>query len=61
MSAINWLLDRKELMIVAPKPLDEVKLNINQKQLKKLFILNVVVIPLIAVVGGLLIWFRRRK
>jgi len=61
MSALNWLLDREELMVVAPKPLDEVKLNINQKQLGQLFILNVVVIPLIAVIGGLLIWFRRRK
>jgi ABC-type uncharacterized transport system involved in gliding motility auxiliary subunit len=61
MSALNWLLDREELMVVAPKPLEEVKLNIDQKQLGKLFILNVVVIPLIAVVGGLLIWIRRRK
>jgi len=61
MSALNWLLDREELMVVAPKPLKEVKLNIDQKQLGKLFIFNVVVIPLIAVVGGLLIWFRRRK
>jgi len=61
MSALNWLLDREELMVVAPKPLEEVKLNIDQKQLGRLFILNVVVIPLIAVVGGLLIWIRRRK
>jgi len=61
MSTLNWLLDREELMVVAPKPLEEVKLNIDQKQLGKLFILNVFVIPMIAVVGGLLIWFRRRK
>ncbi len=61
MSAMNWLLDREELMAIAPKPIEEVKLNLTDKQLRNLFWVNVVGIPLLAVVGGLLVWARRRK
>ena len=61
MSAMNWLLDRNELMAIAPKPIEEVKLNLTDKQLRNLFWINVVGIPLLAVAGGLLVWGRRRK
>lgn len=61
MSAMNWLLDREELMAVAPKRITEVKLNLTRKQLRDLFWINVVGIPMLAVVGGLLVWVRRRK
>jgi ABC-type uncharacterized transport system involved in gliding motility auxiliary subunit len=61
MSALNWLLDREELMAIAPKPIEEVKLSLTRKQLRNLFWVNVAGIPALAVVGGLLVWFRRRK
>jgi len=61
MSSLNWLLDREELMAIAPKPIEELKLNITQKQFRRLMGISVVSIPFIAVVGGLLVWFRRRK
>ena len=61
MSAMNWLLDREELMAIAPKPIEEVKLSLTSKQLNKLAWISVGGIPLLAVVGGLLVWARRRK
>lgn len=61
MSAMNWLLDREELMAIAPKPIEEVKLSLTSKQLRDLFWVSVVGIPVIAVAGGLLVWFLRRK
>ncbi|VGO14549.1 hypothetical protein PDESU_03112 [Pontiella desulfatans] len=61
MSALNWLLDREELMAIAPKPIEEVKLSLSKKQLRSMFWLNVTGIPAIAVVLGLLVWMRRRK
>ena len=33
MSALNWLLDREELMAIAPKPIEEIKLSLTRKQL----------------------------
>ncbi len=61
MSALNWLLNREELMAIAPKPIEEIKLNLTKKQLVNLFWINIAGIPALAGVMGLLVWFRRRK
>ena len=61
LSALNWLLDREVLMAISPKPIEEIKLSITRKQLNKIFWRTVVGIPSLAVIGGLLVWFRRRK
>ena len=61
MSALNWILDREELIAIAPKPIEEVKLSLSRKQLRNLFWINVAGIPAIAMVLGMLVWLRRRK
>jgi ABC-type uncharacterized transport system involved in gliding motility auxiliary subunit len=61
MSALNWLLDREELMAIAPKPIEQIKLNLTRKQLNHLFWINIAGIPSIAGVAGLMMWLRRRK
>jgi ABC-type uncharacterized transport system involved in gliding motility auxiliary subunit len=61
MSALNWLLDREQLMAIAPKPIEEIKLSLTRNQLRNMFWLNMVGIPSVAVVVGLLMWWRRRK
>ena len=61
MSALNWLLDREELMAIAPKPIEEIKLNLTKKQLGQLFWINIAGIPALAGIAGLLVWIRRRK
>ena len=61
MSALNWLLDREELMAIAPKPIEEIKLSLTRKQLNRLFWINIAGIPSVAGVAGLLVWLRRRK
>ena len=61
MSALNWLLDREELIAIAPKPVEEVRLSLSQKQLRGLVWINVAGIPAVAMVLGLLVWFVRRK
>jgi ABC-type uncharacterized transport system involved in gliding motility auxiliary subunit len=61
MSALNWLIDREELMAISPKPIEEVKLSLTGSQLNRLFLLTVAGIPALAVIGGMLVWFRRRK
>ncbi len=61
MNALNWLLDREELMAISPKPIEEVKLSLSRKQLNTMFWINVVGIPACAMVLGLLVWMRRRK
>ncbi len=61
MNALNWLLERDELMSIAPKPIEEVRLSLSRKQLRKWSWINVGGIPAIAVAVGFLVWLRRRK
>jgi ABC-type uncharacterized transport system involved in gliding motility auxiliary subunit len=61
MSALNWLLDREELMAIAPKPIEQIKLSLTRKQLARLFWINTAGVPAVAAVAGLLVWLRRRK
>lgn len=61
MSSLNWLLEREELMAIAPKPIEEVKLSLSRKELRGLFWINVAGVPAVAMVFGLLVWTRRRK
>ena len=61
MSALNWLLEREELIAIAPKPIEEVKLSLSRGDLRKLFWINVTGIPAVAMVLGLMVWARRRK
>jgi len=61
MSAVNWLLDRDEMMAISPKPIEEVKLSLPKEQFRLLFWINVVGIPFVAVLMGLMVWSRRRK
>lgn len=61
MSSVNWLLDREELMAIAPKPIEEIKLSLTRKQLRGLFWISVAGIPSVAGVLGACVWMRRRK
>jgi ABC-2 type transport system permease protein len=61
MNALNWLLDRDELMVIAPKPIEEVRLSLTRSQLRRMFWINVGGIPFVAVLVGLAVWFMRRK
>jgi len=61
MNSLNWLLDREELMAISAKPIEEVRISLTKKQLKGMAWLNVVGIPLIAVLIGMFVWIRRRK
>ncbi len=60
LSAMNWLLDRKELMAIAPKPLEDVRLMLDRRQLRLLGWLVIGVLPGLVAVWGVLVWLRRR-
>ncbi|MFH0880062.1 MAG: GldG family protein [Lentisphaerota bacterium] len=60
MSALNWLLDREPLMAIAPKPVEESRLLMDDAQLRWLFYMVVLAVPGIVVVMGALMWLKRR-
>ncbi|TAN38870.1 MAG: hypothetical protein EPN23_01065 [Verrucomicrobia bacterium] len=59
-SALNWLLDRKELMAIAPKAVEEYRLVLDQSQLRLLGWVTIGGLPALVAVLGFLVWLRRR-
>jgi ABC-type uncharacterized transport system involved in gliding motility auxiliary subunit len=48
-------------MAIAPKPIEDIKIALTRKQLRRQVLVNVAGIPMIAAVVGILVWLRRRK
>lgn len=61
LSALNWLLERAELMAIAPKPIEQNRLTLTELQLRMLHWIVVVVLPLLVAMAGGLVWLRRRS
>ena len=61
MSSLNWLLDREQLMAIAPKAVDDTRLKLTREKIRTLFWSTIGVIPALAALLGTALWFRRRK
>ena len=60
--AVNWLLDRSELMAgIGPRPIAEYKLTITASELSKVLWLLLAGMPGLVLLLGLVVWARRRK
>jgi ABC-type uncharacterized transport system involved in gliding motility auxiliary subunit len=61
LSALNWLLQREDLLAIASKPPDSLRLEMtpNQQVLSLLALAGVV--PAAAAFLGVLVWLRRRR
>jgi ABC-type uncharacterized transport system involved in gliding motility auxiliary subunit len=60
MSSLNWLLEREDLMAIAPKPIEGMRLMLDQRQLTRLFWVVVAGLPGLVAVMGFVVWVRRR-
>ncbi len=61
MSALNWLLDREQLMAIAPKPVHDSRLVMTRRQVTSLFWVVTFLIPGLMAVLGLGVWLQRRS
>jgi len=61
LNALNWLLDREELIGIPAKEKKNVTLSLDDKQLRQIQIAVMAVIPGIVAVFGLLNWWQRRS
>ncbi len=61
LSSVNWLLDRDELMAIAPKTPIDLRLDMDDQQARTALIVNVVGLPLIIALFGVLVWMSRRR
>ena len=61
LNSINWLLARETLMAISPKSPLNVRLQMDQGQIRTAYLLVVALIPLVVAMIGVLIWIRRSR
>jgi hypothetical protein len=58
--AVNWLVDRSQLLQVGPRPFNEYRVSLTPAQMRAIRWLLLVVFPGSVTLVGLLVWLRRR-
>ena len=61
LSSLNWLLDREEIIGIAPKPVHNMALNLTESQLGAIALSVMVILPGCAAILGLVVWLKRRR
>jgi ABC-type uncharacterized transport system involved in gliding motility auxiliary subunit len=59
-NALNWLVEREALLGIPPKKTEQVKLTLTGEQIRRIYLLAAA-LPILAVVLGAAIFFRRRR
>jgi hypothetical protein len=60
MNMVNWLSQEEDLISIRPKPPESQHLNMTARQMDRAFYLGVVGLPLLIVLTGTSVWWRRR-
>jgi hypothetical protein len=60
-NALNWLVEREALLGIPPKKTEQVRLTLTSQEIRTIYLLALVVLPGLAVVGGVATFYRRRK
>jgi ABC-type uncharacterized transport system involved in gliding motility auxiliary subunit len=61
LNSINWLVAQEAFISIRPKPPNNTPINLSQTQMRAVFWSSLVGLPLIIVLGGLSVWWRRRR
>ena len=59
--AVNWLLDRSQLLAIGPRPVREYKISLTQSQMRAVRWILLAGLPGAVLLPGLLVWARRRR
>jgi len=60
MNMFNWLVAEEDMISIRPRPPESQRLNINARQMRQVFYLGVIGLPLLIVAAGAGVWWRRR-
>lgn len=60
-NTINWLMDEEALLDLEPVTYELPVINLTNRQLRNTFILSSLLIPGLFVIGGIAVWYRRRR
>jgi gliding motility-associatede transport system auxiliary component len=59
-NALNWLVERESLLGIPPKKTEQVKLTLTQDEIRRIYLLAAA-LPILSIVLGTAVFFRRRR
>ena len=60
LNMLNWLAEEEDMITIRPKEIDDRRVNLTQKDSKLILYLCVIALPLLIVIGGVVVYFKRR-
>jgi len=60
MNMMNWLSSDEDLISIRPKEPEDRRLSLSRQQMTTIFYSSVAGLPLLVILGGLAVWWRRR-
>ena len=60
LNAVNWLSSDEDLISIRPKEAEDRRLNVTQRQMNGFFYSDIVAIPILLIIGGILVFAKRR-
>ncbi len=60
LNAVNWLSSDEDLISIRPKEPEDRRLNVTQRQMNGFFYADVIAFPVLLIIGGIVIFARRR-
>jgi ABC-type uncharacterized transport system involved in gliding motility auxiliary subunit len=60
LNAVNWLASDEDLISIRPKPPENRRITMTQRQFNAVLVTSQFILPLIVVVAGFGVWWKRR-
>jgi ABC-type uncharacterized transport system involved in gliding motility auxiliary subunit len=60
-NAVNWLAKQEQALGIAPRSPEQVQLFLSAAQMRNVFLISLVGLPVLAIVLGVAVWWRRRR
>jgi ABC-type uncharacterized transport system involved in gliding motility auxiliary subunit len=60
LNAVNWLSSDEDLISIRPKEPEDRRLNVSQRQMNGFFYTDIIAIPILLIIGGILVFAKRR-
>jgi ABC-type uncharacterized transport system involved in gliding motility auxiliary subunit len=60
LNMMNWLSSDEDLISIRPKEQEDRRLSLNRAQMGRIFYSSVIVLPLMVILGGVAVWWKRR-
>lgn len=61
LNAVNWLIKREQALGIAPRTPEQVNLFLDATQMRNVVLISLVGLPGLAILAGVVVWWRRRR